>query len=396
MPTLRSNKMTILSKAQLILSLSVAFVLVDAAISTVQANVIKQAPIIAKIQTLKPPQPLSKETKKWMKRWVGTNLEAPGFEFYELSGSTSINLKVHKIDPTDLINGYQAYGTFVTRGGSANFDIELAYYNLAAILGHDDIIRPAVRYSLGKKASAAFIALMEKKRLTITDPKDRVLVRIDRILNRIATTPSLLGCLKAKKHDSYAEYKSIADKSRAAPSGPLTDNPVIAALQAANPQPIANTKIELQAGYTGDLLQLAREYSIVMTLDAVFQQWDRYNGVNVGLARDSANIAHFYMTDNGGADMSDYLPSIKRNLNYFNRYDRKTIAKLKQLYYFLNNPARGFLGYKNAETFVVDLGLYSEFPPAEYIRMLKRNIQILLGKVSATERQYGSAKTYLP
>lgn len=395
MSLFRSNKMTIITKAKLILTISLIFVLTDTAVNTAQANVIKQAPIIAKLQKLKPPQVLSKETNKWMKRWVGTNLEADGFEFYELSGATSINLKVHKIDPTDLEDGYQAYGTFVTRGGSANFDIELAYYNLAAILGYDDIIRPVVRYSLGAKATAAFKTLLEKDRLTITDINARRLVRIDRILTRIATTPSLLGCLKTKKHDSYAEYKSIADISRAAQGDPIKNNPIIVALQASNPQPVANKKITLQAGYTGDLLQLAREYSIVMTLDVIFQQWDRYNNVNVGLAKDSANVAHFYMTDSGGADMSDYLPSIKRNLSYFNRYDRKTIAKLKQLYLFLNNPAQGFLGYTDAEAFVVDLGLYSEFKPAEYVRMLKRNLQLLLAKVSLTTRQYG-INAYLP
>lgn len=388
--------MTIITKAKLILTISLSFVLMDTAVNTVQANVIKQAPIIAKLQKLKPPQVLSKETNKWMKRWVGTNLEADGFEFYELSGGTSINIKVHKIDPTDLDDGYRAYGTFVTRGGSANFDIELAYYNLAAILGRDDIIRPVVRYSLGAKATAAFKTLLEKKRPTITDVNDRRLVRIDRILTRIATTPSLLGCLKTKKHDSYAEYKFIADTSRAVQGGdPIKNNPIIAALQASNPQPVTNKKIMLQEGYIGDFLQLAREYSIVMTLDVIFQQWDRYNGVNVGLAKDSANVAHFYMTDSGGADMSDYLPSIRRNLSYFNRYDRKTIAKLKQLYLFLNNPAQGFLGYTDAEAFVVDLGLYSEFKPAEYVRMLKRNLQFLLANVSLTTRQYG-INAYLP
>ncbi|SJM94296.1 conserved hypothetical protein [Crenothrix polyspora] len=384
---------TIITKAKVILGITLAFTLADTITNGVQANVIKQSPIIAKLQKIK--QPLSKETDKWMKRWVGTNLDAPGFVYNELSGTTEIYLKIRKIDKTDLVNGYKAYGTFVTGHGSSNPDSEIAYFNLAAILGHDDVIRPAVSYTLGKKAAQSFKTLLEKE-LTITLPGDRRHdVRIPRLLGWL-TKPPLIGGLKAKKHDSYAEYKSMADiPPGAGRGGPFKTNPIIKVLQASNPQPAAKKKVLLQTGYTGDLLQLAREYSNIMTLDVIFQQWDRYNNTNVGLAKDDANIAHFYMTDNGGADMKDDLADITRNLSYFSRYNRKTITKLKQLYMFLNNPARGFLGYKNAESFVVDLGLYSELKPAEYVRLLKRNLLLLLKNVAAVERKYGN-QAYLP
>lgn len=384
---------TIFTPAKAIVSITIAFALVVAITNNAQANVIKQPPIIAKLQKLK--QPLAKETNKWMKRWVGTNLEDPGFVYNELSGTTEIYLKIRKIDKTDLINGYKSYGTFVTGHGSSNPDTEIAYFNLAAILGHDDIMRPAVRYSLGKKAALGFKTLLEKERATL-EPGRRRDVRIPRLLDWLKTSV-LLGGLKAKKHDSYVEYKSMADIPPGAGRGaPYKTNPVIKALQAANPQPVAGNKILLQAGYTGDLLQLAREYSNIMTLDVIFQQWDRYNNTNVGLAKDDANIAHFYITDNGGADMKDELTDITRNLNYFSRYDHQSIKKLKQLYLFLINPTRGFMGYSNAELFVADLGLYSELKPAEYVRLLKRNLLLLLNHVTAVERKYGTNQTYLP
>lgn len=385
---------TIITKTKVVIGISVALTLADTTTNSVLAAAIKHPPIIAKLQKLK--QPLAKETDKWMKRWVGTDFEAPGFVYNQLGGTTQIYLKIRKVDPTDLVNGYKAYGTFVTGHGSSNPDTEIAYFNLAAILGHDDVIRPAIPYTLGKKAAQGFKILLEKEFALPAPLGDRRHdVRIPRLLDWLKTPP-LIGGLKAHKEDTYAEYKSIADiPPGAGRGGPLKNNPIIKALQATNAQPVAKKKVLLQTGYTGDLLQLAREYSNIMTLDVIFQQWDRYNNTNVGLAKDYLNIAHFYITDNGGADMLDDLADINRNLSYFSRYDRKTIIKLKELYAFLVTPSKGFLGYKNAELFVVDLGLYSEKNPAEYVRLLKRNLQLLLNKVAAVERKYGS-KAYLP
>jgi len=88
-----------------------------------------------------------------------------------------------------------------------------------------------------------------------------------------------------------------------------------------------------------------------MTLDVIFRQWDRYSGGNVVIAKDDAGVAHCYATDNGGADVSSRLD---RNIGLFSRYDRRTIDGLKALSGFLKNPASGFLGYTDAETFVVE------------------------------------------
>jgi hypothetical protein len=44
---------------------------------------------------------LSAVTRDWMKKWRGMDLDSAEYEFKELSGSTSINMKIRKIDPTD-------------------------------------------------------------------------------------------------------------------------------------------------------------------------------------------------------------------------------------------------------------------------------------------------------
>ncbi len=100
----------------------------------------------------------------------------------------------------------------------------------------------------------------------------------------------------------------------------------------------------------------------------------------------------FYATDNGGADVSSHLD---RNIGLFSRYDHRVIDDLKALNTFLSNPAGGFLGYTNAELFVVDLGLYREHSPPEYVNRLKSNLDFFLRHVSGLEAAHGSM-LYLP
>jgi hypothetical protein len=377
---------TVLEKITVSVSITALLVLGNVTTNNAHAASTQKFPILDRLQSQG--QPLAKETIKWIKKWRGINLDNPEFRFEELSGSTSINLKVRKLDATDS-KGYKNYGSFVPRNGSANFNTEIAYFNLAAILGHDDIFRPATRYALGPKATQSFKLLLDTTPIT----GDLRLANKDRILTAIAKNRPLNGCLKANKLNTNIAYDAIADMPVAFPQ---FSNPIIAALQAINPLPVAGKMLQLEQGYKGDALQLAREYSILMTLDAIFQQWDRYSGDNVVIAKDDTGIAHFYTTDNGGAELTNDNTWLTRNLNWFSRYDRQTINQLKLLYGFLVNPSNGFLGYKNAELFVVDLGLYSEHTPTEYVALLKRNLGLLLKQVAQNRRKFGDKRVYFP
>jgi hypothetical protein len=349
------------------------------------ADTVKTFPILERLKSQG--KPLATETTKWMNRWRGIDLDNPVFKLDELSGSTAVYLKIRKPDAS-VKDGSIAYGTFASQGGSSNPYSELAYFNLAAILGHDGLFRPAVRYALGSRARQAFKLLLDNTAI----PKGNRLDNKNWVLRDIATGKPLKGCLKAKKLDTNKAYDAIADIKN---NLPRKTNPIIAALQAGNPQPKSSQKFEPLLGYKANLLQLTREYSIIMTLDVIFQQWDRYSGANVVLATDKTGIAHFYSTDNGGATLDKDPAQVLLNLKAFSRYDRKTIQQLRTLYGFLVSPSKGFLGYKNAEAFVVDLGLYDGLKPAQYLAILKQNLRLLLNQVANVERQFGN-KAYLP
>lgn len=378
---------SVFTKLTIILSIAGTVTLGSAVNNNAQADTITNFPILEKLQALQ--KPLAKETTKWMANWRGVDLDSPDFVLDELSGTTSVYMKAKKADPTKA-DGFKAYGTYMSNNEAGNPYSEIAYFNLAAILGYDHIFRPAVRYSLGPRAKQAFQFLIES-----TDITGEIRLRNkDRILQDLALSEPLNGAIKAKKLDSNIAYDEIADIPAPDNGIPQVTNPIIMALQAQNAQPVAGQKLQLLEGYEGDALQLAREYSIIMTLDVVFQQWDRYSGENVVLAKDDLGVAHFYSTDNGGAHLKPNADEVLRNISWFSRYDRNTITQLRELYRFLVTPSRGFLGYKDAKVFVVDLGLY-DGRDAEYVSLLRRNLKLLLDRVTQVNRDFGR-DAYLP
>jgi len=338
--------------------------------------VIQNYPILDALK--KQGMPLSKETISWMQKWQGMDADASEYSFPELLGSTSVILKIQKSDPVDPKNS-DSHGSFLPRNDSGNPYVETAYFNLSAILGRDHLFRVAAPYYLGPRAMKAFENLL--KTTTITDAN-----RIEnkkKVLAMIATGQALKGCLKAKKPASYMEFDGMGT------GGPATSHPVIQALQAFNPKPVAGQSIVLMSGYTGDLLELSKEYSVIMILDSIFQQWDRYSGGNVGLQKSKDGRAHFYFSDNGGADFMNSTSVVEKNLARFSRYDRDLVEKLRAISEFLDHPSREFLDYSDPQAFVVDLGLYSELTPVLYLERFQRNLKMVLAHIDANISRYG-------
>ena len=113
----------------------------------------------------------------------------------------------------------------------------------------------------------------------------------------IASGKPLRGCVKAKKLDSARAYDEMVNPSAPGNGAPRSSNPLIRSLQVENPQPQSGATLDLGHGYKGDAVQLAREFSVIMTLDVIFRQWDRYSGGNVVIAKDDTGVAHYYATD---------------------------------------------------------------------------------------------------
>lgn len=330
---------------------------------------------------------ISKQSSKWLKRYDGINLEDLNtFQFKEISGTTSINLKIQKIDSTDS-KGYKSYGSFVPLNSSANPNAEIAYFNLALITGVDFMFRPTIRYELGQIASQEF----KKVILSSTIKGENRNENKTNILKRIDTNQSLKGCIKAKKSDFAIGYDEIIKPTTFFNrlGGMKANHPLAKLIQAKNAQPSKEKQLELKSKYSNSEFQLAREFSILLTFDAIFGQYDRFSGGNVVIELDDENKAHILASDNGGAEITDSLPNAKANSKIFSRYDKKLIEKLKTLNRFLKGEEVTFLNYTNPEEFVVDLGLYFIKNPSEYVKALKSNLGHFLNVVHENEERYG-------
>lgn len=330
---------------------------------------------------------VSKQSSKWLKRFDQINLDdLSTFQYKEISGTTSINLKIQKLDPTDP-KGYKSYGSFVPLNSSANPNAEIAYFNLAMITGVDFMFRPTVRYELGPIASQEFKKII----LSSTIKGEARNENKTNILRRIDTNQTLKGCLKAKKSEFAIGYDDIIKPTTFfnRHGGMKANHPLAKFLQAKNAQPAKDKQLELKSKYSNSEYQLARELSILLTFDVLFGQYDRFTGGNVVIELDENNLAHILASDNGGAEIFNSLPVAKDNAKIFSRYDKNLIEQLKQLNKFLNGTQPQYLNYKNPEEFIVDLGLYFIKSPADYLKSIKANLSNFLNVVHENEERYG-------
>ena len=321
-----------------------------------------------------------------MKRWKNIDLDdLSTFQYKEISGSTSVNLKIHKIDPTDS-KGVKSYGTFMGLNDSGNPNTEIAYFQLAAIVGIDNLYRPAVRYHLGLKAQDEFKKLMLATKFT---GKTRNLNK-DFLLKEIAKNKLLDGALKAKKDDTAIEFENSVKTSRLTKKLVLnTDFPFLKALSASEAQPRKGEKNTIMKDYIGDEYELSKQFSHQLTLDVVFGQYDRFSGGNVVIEKDEAGVAHFVSSDNGGADVVVSKAIAEKVARMFSRYDKNVIAVIKDMNQFLKGEKPEFLGYTSPQTFVVDLGLYYRFSAERYVKALIENTDVLLNAVNENQKKFG-------
>ena len=332
-------------------------------------------------------QEISKQSTKWLKRYNGINLDdLNSFQYKEISGTTSINLKIQKLDSNEP-KGYKSYGSFVPLNSSANPNAEIAYFNLAMITGVDFMFRPTVRYELGPTASQEFKKII----LSSTIKGESRNENKNNILKRIESSQTLKGCLKAKKSDFAIGYDDIIKPTTFFNrlGGMKANHPLAKLIQAKNSQPSKEKQLELKTKYSNTEFQLAKEFSILLTFDAIFGQYDRFSGGNVVIELDDENKAHLLASDNGGAEVTDSLPNAKANSKIFSRYDKNLIEKLKILNRFLKGDIPTFLNYNNPEEFVVDLGLYFLKSPADYVKALRANLSHFLNVVHENEERYG-------
>ena len=321
--------------------------------------------------------PASESNKKWLKHVRSMDLENDtNYSFPELAGKTSCMLKIDKDGKT--------VGSFLWRrssGNSGNPNTEIAYFNMARILGFENIVRPGVPFKIGPRAITNYEKLLKNDPINNQQRQD----------NRTATLAfiqsnpgEMRGALKCKKPKSTEEYNEIVGNN-----GPNMDDPIMRLVQADQPMPAGDVTIKINKKiYKASAVDTGRAWSNLLVLDVIFGQWDRFSQGNVTIVTQDDTFALF-STDNGGADFGQTWP--ERNVGWFSRYDTNTVARLKQLSAFLEGQENEFGGYTNPKALVVDLGLYQEDSPANYVKKLSRTCKLMLATMQKSISSHGEA-----
>lgn len=308
---------------------------------------------------------------------------------YEISGTSSVNMKFKP-------KSSGTAGSFVTRNEAANPNTEIAYSRLAEMMGVDQLFRIAVPYKLKSVGVSIFQDLIENG---LSNGKIHGKMRVDNahnILGKMNSNPSsLLGCLKEKSGDTYAA-DVLANGTT-----PNSRHPLFADLQAKYPKP-TNGNYNLGNGYWTDRAKGAREYSILFTFDVIFGQWDRYSGGNITYKIvDGTKEVKLFSTDNGGADYwGNSVSWGQKQAGWFSRYDQTLINNLRVLDRFLSGEMKSLTvaafgkTYSDPRELMVDMGLYSELTPDQYLRAFTRHLQLLLNKVDENVDSYGEEAVF--
>ena len=323
---------------------------------------------------------------------ANTDLEKVDNFVFDLSGQTSVNLNVQS-------NVGAGEGTFVTRNSSANPNAEIAYASLAQMLGVGDIIRIAIPFSLYETSMLIFKNLIERGLADGTLHGVARTRNAHNILARIAGNPQeLKGCFREKKLGSLFSANNLV-----ANDGPNFNEQLFKDLQAINPKPQKGVYEFRYGGYL-DRPRGAREFSVLMTLDSIFGQWDRYSGGNITYRKFGAdgNNLQLYSADNGGADYwNQNVTWGTKTAGWFSRYDKKVIDQLRILQKFMTGRSAGLYiaaadsYYSDPRELVTDMGMYYENSPEFYRQSLSQHLAMFLKTVDANISKYGEAAVFL-
>lgn len=322
-----------------------------------------------------------KRDRKFDELVMMLNLEETGLEFTYKKGKhdgSSVGFHVSQLDR-------RRSGTFVPYNSSSDPEAEVVSYRLARFLGVSDIYNPVSYFTIGPLAAARFSALLKKRTEIYHDRKLNYL----RITTQLKSNPnSLFGIYrfrpKGKKYvvtslGSNGEFNlgsQLAAFIRA--NGPMPSENRIALPGVKGQRPGDPVPLEAES-------ELARQLSVIFTIDQLMGQWDRF-WRNLEAMGDGSARLRLLARDNGGANVDDGWEWHARYERWVSRYDRDVMQKLQALDAFLHGSKPNFAGYSNVEQWKTAAG----FIKASSFNTFKRKLHMLIDKrLPMLEKQFG-------
>jgi hypothetical protein len=311
----------------------------------------------------------------------GIDLEAPDLVFIHKGGKQrGASVGFHVAAP-----GHRKDGTFVPTNSSSIPEAEVVSYRLARFLGVSRFYHPVTYYQLGPQASARFKALLQKHGEIYENRKENR----SRSLAELKVHPDhIFGIYRLR-----ADGKLYVASSLGGEGQPNYSHPLMSHIRADRPLPPA-TPMSLpgvkpaRAGYpkpSEKESELARQLSIILTIDQLMGQWDRF-WKNLEAVGDKDGRLRLIARDNGGADVDDGWEWHVSYQKMLSRYDRDVMQRLVGLNAFLRGKTATLGEFKSVDSWKATVG----FRKASSFNTFKRKLELLVDKtLPAREKQFG-------
>lgn len=225
---------------------------------------------------------------------------------------------------------------------------EVRAFQLARALGVPDNVGRGVFFRMKGQGLARLASIMETERYKDAKEENR-----KKISAKLAAGPtSLLGVYKAWDGPRPNDYESLAKGG--SPNGTInTNDPFVKLLSSSAPRPTADlVGLAGVSGGKAPQLDLARQLSSVLLIDALNGQWDRFSGGNMHAFVENG-VVRFVTLDNGGVTPSGTgLAATYRDLivkKWVTRYDRDVARRIIAMNALANGAGGEALGFRDAQ-----------------------------------------------
>ncbi len=273
------------------------------------------------------------------------------YQFTFKTKGTSIGFKVAQ-------TGKRNSGLFLPENSATHLEGEVVAYRLSRLLEVSDIFNPVSYYTLKKDAIRRF-----RQMLKLNESNKWRRQNTERILQSIRDTPSSLAGIYKYRH----KRRSQAVDSLITANGLKTSHRFAKLINAQRPMPSSNSvtlagispdKPEYPAPKEREVV-LARQLSIIFTMDMLTGQWDRFSGGNIEVYAHKDGRLQFVGRDNGGSHLLWGWNWFNKYRGWLTRFDRNLIQELRQLKAFLDGQTEQFKGINSQALFIEVIGLSS-------------------------------------
>lgn len=300
------------------------------------------------------------------------DFNAPNISFKYKDSGTSVGMKVQR-DGKGLCK-------WVPRNAAADMEGQVVTYHLGRFLGMSELVMPSAYFKITGNSVAKF-----KEMLVSASEKNkwRSKNRNDLLAALSKDGSAMMGVVTPHLQFDSPEVKGLANASANTIN---SSHPIAKFIRATSPMPsthqmsLDGVKVDGRVP-TESELELARQFSMIMVLDILTGEWDRWSGGNVEAGTDGDRV-FFFSRDNGGTSMSG-SGVLKKYAGIVTRFDRSQIVRLQRLAELLSDPAE-------AAKIAAALDLSSN------PKILLSRVQALLVHVQAQVEAHGENLAFFP